>query len=171
MAKTSPLTKCLRDELLTYGYSRDDIEETLRVLASKDELYVEFENGNILIALVDRWLSAKGYRYRTEDFEIESIPQYCIDEFASFIYEHALDINKEDAVKWVEAAIRYVVSPNYWKFAKIVGGILWDVHIDLNFEDFPIPFAVIQQALSDSYRRHWGENPDALAKLVEAKYS
>lgn len=171
MAKASPLTQSLREELLTYGYSRDDIDETLRVLASKDELHVEFENGNIVVALVDRWLRAKGYRFTSEDFDVSTIPQYCVEEFATFIYEHALDISKEDAIKWVEAAIKHVVSPSYWKYAKIVGGILWDIHIDLNFEDFPIPFAVVQQALSDSYRRHWGNDPDALVKLLEARYS
>lgn len=163
MAKRSlPLIECLEDVLLSYGYSLDDVHEALVRLSKHDEIYLELENGNIIVSVIVTWLRANSYQVCTEDFKLSDVKEKDIDYLADFVHQVVLDIDPKMARNWVLKTIEYVSSPQYWKYARIMR-ILDGV---TSLPNDVIPPEVIAAALVEAHDMHVGEEIDDLISSI-----
>jgi hypothetical protein len=152
MAKTLTLLECFEDELLSYGYSYDDVLELHGALRDIDDVKFELSNGYLLSTLVNQIVQNAGIpRVDEELSRQECLDKYpaVVDRIARYISE-IMDIDETTADNWAVESIIHVTSPNYWKYCRIISSPL---HALLN--DYThIPADVIKQAWSDAYREH-----------------
>lgn len=166
MAKRSlPLIECLEDELLSYGYSLDEVQESLIRLAKHDDLYLELENNNKLVRVIDTWLWSKGYSFRSEEFDLSFVTEEDIEFLSDFTHQVVLDIDPTTARRWVEKTIEYVSSPQYWKYARILRQLDGVTHLPNDV----IPPEVIAQALNDARDEHYGSDFDEIIESIRRR--
>lgn len=166
MAKRAlPLVECLEDALLSYGYTLDEVKESLIRLAKHDEIYLELENNNKLARVIDTWLWSKGYSFRNEDFDLSFVTEEDIEFLTDFTHQVVLDIDPTTARRWVEKTIEYVSSPQYWKYARILR-ILDGVTC---LPNEIIPPEVISQALNEAREAHYGDDIDDLIESIRRR--
>lgn len=151
--KALPLVECLEDVLLSYGYSMDDINEALIRLSKHDEIYLELENGNIIVPVIRSYMDANGYQLCREGFELSSVDEEDIEWLITFVDGVLLDIDPKTTRRWVIETIQYIASPNYWKYARIMYILEGVTHLPNDI----IPPEVIGAALEEARIMHVGK--------------
>lgn len=163
MRKT--LLQSIYDAFTDYGYDRDEVDEIMHELLVKDDIEVDIQLGTCLSTLTAEWLRVKKYSFHRDEFSFELIRPGDVDEWAKILKLLILDCTRQEARRWAEASIRYVISPKYWRDATISYGPSYYLH--KGAKNCNIPIELIAEIVSTGYDNHYGRDFDEVRRLIK----